>query len=128
MTVFFFVFQVTFVFTNQIGGKLVPVESVRSPRADGVEGIRNDPSSKGNQRQKPMFSSKRHSSPSVSSSVGSVSSIPPTSCKPLQRSNLISVRNSLKGTLPVALKPKLSLENQLPQKRSSPEPKDDDFQ
>ncbi|KAH7867474.1 hypothetical protein Vadar_033967 [Vaccinium darrowii] len=88
--------EVTFVFTNQIGGKLVPVESVRSPRADGVEGIRNDPSSKGNQRQKPMFSSKRHSSPSVSSSVGSVSSIPPTSCKPLQRSNLISVRNSLK--------------------------------
>lgn len=121
--------EVTFVFTNQIDGKLVPVESVRSPKNHGVEINKNESCSKENLRQITMSSSKRLSSPSVSSSVGSVRSMLPASCKPLQRSNSKSAISSLKGTLHVALKPKLSLENQLPQKRLSPETIDlDDFQ
>ncbi|KAI8554472.1 hypothetical protein RHMOL_Rhmol05G0101900 [Rhododendron molle] len=121
--------EVTFVFTNQIDGKLVPVESVRSPKNHGVEVNKNESCSKENLRQITMSSSKLLSSPSVSSSVGSVRSMLPTSCKPLQRSNSKSAISSLKGTLHVALKPKLSLENQLPRKRSSPETIDlDNFQ
>ncbi|PSS26102.1 Protein CHROMATIN REMODELING like [Actinidia chinensis var. chinensis] len=118
--------EVTFVFTNQIGGKLVPVESMRSPKTCGAEGNKNDPSSKENPRLKPIFSSRQCSSPSVSSHVGSVQSMLPTSCKLLQRANFKSVRSSLKGTLQVALKPKLSPGNQLPQKRLSPDAVDDD--
>ncbi|KAG5548137.1 hypothetical protein RHGRI_013736 [Rhododendron griersonianum] len=121
--------EVTFVFTNQIDGKLVPVESFRSPKNHGVEVNKNESCSKENLRQITMSSSKRLSSPSVSSSVGSVRSMLPTSCKTLQRSNSKSAISSLKGTLHVALKPKLSLENQLPRKRLSPETIDlDDFQ
>ncbi|GFY90011.1 DNA repair/recombination protein [Actinidia rufa] len=118
--------EVTFVFTNQIGGKLVPVESMRSPKTCGAEGNKNDPGSKENPRLKPIFSSRQCSSPSVSSNVGSVRSMLPTSCKLLQRANFKSVRSSLKGTLEVALKPKLSPGNQLPQKRLSPDAVDDD--
>lgn len=121
--------QVTFVFTNQIDGKLVPVESFRSPKNHGVEVNKNESCSKENLRQITMSSSKRLSSPSVSSSVGSVRSMLPTSCKTLQSSNSKSAISSLKGTLHVALKPKLSPENQLPRKRLSPETIDlDDFQ
>ncbi|KAL7002808.1 DNA-dependent ATPase protein rad54 [Sarracenia purpurea var. burkii] len=105
--------EVTFVYSNQIDGKLVPVESMGRPRTHGVVGNKNQSSSKENLRQKPMFSPQQPPSPSVSSNIGSV----PASGKPLQRENLVSARNSLKGTLHVTLKPKLALKNQLPQKR-----------
>ncbi|KAL7263828.1 hypothetical protein ACSBR1_001895 [Camellia fascicularis] len=121
--------EVSFVFTNQIDGKLVPVESMKSPKTQGVEGNKEESGSKKSLRQKSMFSSPQQSLPSVSSNVGFVQNMLPTSCTPIQRVNLKSVRSSLKGTLHVASKPKLSIGNQLPQKRLSPEPiNDDDFQ
>ncbi|KAI8014947.1 Protein CHROMATIN REMODELING 25 [Camellia lanceoleosa] len=121
--------EVSFVFTNQIDGKLVPVESMKSPKTQGVEGNKEESGSKKSLRQKSMFSSPQQSLPSVSSDVGFVQNMLPTSRTPIQRSNLKSARSSLKGTLHVASKPKLSIGNQLPQKRLSPEPiNDDDFQ
>ncbi|KAL7246856.1 hypothetical protein ACSBR2_001880 [Camellia fascicularis] len=121
--------EVSFVFTNQIDGKLVPVEPMKSPKTQGVEGNKEESGSKKSLRQKSMFSSPQQSLPSVSSNVGFVQNMLPTSCTPIQRVNLKSVRSSLKGTLHVASKPKLSIGNQLPQKRLSPEPiNDDDFQ
>ncbi|THG14151.1 hypothetical protein TEA_020571 [Camellia sinensis var. sinensis] len=121
--------EVSFVYTNQIDGKLVPVESMKSPKTQGVEGNKEESGSKKSLRQKSMFSSPQQSLPSVSSDVGFVQNMLPTSRTPIQRVNLKSARSSLKGTLHVVSKPKLSIGNQLPQKRLSPEPiNDDDFQ
>ncbi|KAA8545882.1 hypothetical protein F0562_020667 [Nyssa sinensis] len=51
--------EVTFVFTNQVGGKLVPIESMK---ANGMEGDRIRSNLKGNQSLKSMLSS-QHQSP-----------------------------------------------------------------
>ncbi|XP_052199015.1 protein CHROMATIN REMODELING 25 [Diospyros lotus] len=106
--------EVTFVFTNQIDGKLVPIES----KTTVVEGNGNKSSSKENLRHNSM--------PSVSSNIASVKNTIPTFCKNLQSVNLKSVRSSLKGTQSLTLNHKLSLLNQLPQKRSFPKSIDDD--
>lgn len=102
---------------------------MKSPKTQGVEGNKEESGSKKSLRQKSMFSSPQQSLPPVSSDVGFVQNMLPTSRTPIQRVNLKSARSSLKGTLHVASKPKLSIGNQLPQKRLSPEPiNDDDFQ
>ncbi|XAR72893.1 DNA helicase [Bertholletia excelsa] len=118
--------EVSFVFTNQIGGKVVPVESMARPKTTGAEGNNNESNSKENLRPESMFLCKRLSFPSVSSNA-SVQSTQPAYCKPLQRANLKSIRSSVKGTQDIVSKPKPG--NGLPQKRSSPEDRyDDGFQ
>lgn len=118
-------------FTNQVDGKLVPIESKASPKMEGEEGKENLLKSKQNLNQKPMLMSwQRKPLQSLSSSENSTSSTMSASFMPSQKTTVKSVRTSLKGSVHVALKPKLSLGNRLPQKRSSPDTveQDDDFQ
>lgn len=115
-------------FTNQVDGKLVPIESKASPKMQGEEGKENLLKSKQKLNQKPMLMSwQRKPLESLSSSENSPRS---TMFMPSQKTTVKSVRTSLKGSVHVALKPKLSLGNRLPQKRSSPDTveHDDDFQ
>lgn len=123
--------EVTFVFTNQVDGKLVPIESKASPKMQGEEGKENLLKSKQNLNQKPMLMSwQRKPLQSLSSSENSTSSTMSAPFMPSQKTTVKSVRTSLKGSVHVALKPTLSLGNRLPQKRSSPDTveQDDDFQ
>ncbi|KAM5549273.1 hypothetical protein ABKV19_000607 [Rosa sericea] len=121
--------EVTFVFTNQVDGKLVPIESKASPKMQGEEGKENIFKSKQNLNQKSMLMSwQRKPLESLSSSVNTARSTLSAPFRPLQNTTVKSGITSLKGS--VALKPKLSLGNLLPQKRSSPDTveHDDDFQ
>ncbi|KAK7826811.1 protein chromatin remodeling 25 [Quercus suber] len=47
-----FLFQVTFVFTNQVDGKLVPIESNVNPKMQGIEENENGFKSKPNPNKK----------------------------------------------------------------------------
>lgn len=117
--------QVTFVFTNQVGGKLIPVESV-SPKVQGAERNENGfRSKKQNMNQKSIFSQHQKPIQSVLSDGDSVS----TFSKPLSRATMKSVRTNLKVSTDV-VKTKLSPGDQLPQKRLSPDTveHDDDFE
>ncbi|XP_068321911.1 protein CHROMATIN REMODELING 25 [Pyrus communis] len=121
--------EVTFVFTNQVDGKLVPIESKVSPKIQEQEGKENCPRLKQNLNQKSVpLSWQRKPLESVSSGENSIRN---TSApfKPSEKSTVKSVKTSLKGPVHVALTPKLSLNNRLPQKRSSPDSveHDDDF-
>lgn len=116
-------------FTNQVDGKLVPIESKVSPKIQEQEGKENCPRLKQNLNQKSVpLSWQRKPLESVSSGENSIRN---TSApfKPSEKSTVKSVKTSLKGPVHVALTPKLSLNNRLPQKRSSPDPveNDDDF-
>lgn len=103
----------TFVFTNQISGKLVPVESVVKSKPD----VTTD-TGKGKSYTSHVISSKP-------SSFISRSKLP-TFVKPSQDKHFIG--RSTEGTSKsnVSLKPKPSLPNYLPQKRLSSAPVDDD--
>ncbi|KAM1382281.1 hypothetical protein ACFX2F_034762 [Malus domestica] len=121
--------EVTFVFTNQVDGKLVPIESKVRPKIQEQEGKENCPRLKQNLNQKSMpLSWQRKPLESVSLGENSIRS---TSApfKPSEKSTVKSVKTSLKGSVHVALTPELSLKNRLPQKRSSPDSveHDDDF-
>lgn len=122
-------FQVTFVFTNQVDGKLVPIESKVSPKMHGEVGKENLFKSKKNLNQKSMLMSwQRKPLESLSSSANTTRGTLSAHLNPSQSSTVKSGITSLKGS--IALKPKLSLGNRLPQKRSSPDTveHDDDFQ
>ncbi|XP_050365140.1 protein CHROMATIN REMODELING 25 [Argentina anserina] len=121
--------EVTFVFTNQVDGKLVPIESKASPKMQEEEGKENRFKSKQNLNQKSMLMSwQRKPLESLSSSANTTRSTLSGPFRPSQNPTVKSGITSLKGS--VALKPKLSLGNRLPQKRSSPDTieHDDDFQ
>ncbi|CAK9143929.1 unnamed protein product [Ilex paraguariensis] len=129
--------QVSFAFTNQVDGKLVPVESKVRPMVELVEGNKNQTTSKENLTRKFMLPSQRQPSlPTISSHGISIGGPFPASFKHLQRpltkvtegKTYVALKPALSKTH-VALKPKLSLANQLPQKRLSPDcVSDDDFQ
>ncbi|KAF3435394.1 hypothetical protein FNV43_RR22483 [Rhamnella rubrinervis] len=125
--------EVTFVFSNQVDGKLVPIESTLSPKVQATEGNDDHLKQKPNPVQKTVLVSQQHKKPldSVPLNQNFIRSNTLTnSCKLLQWSNVKGLRTSLKGSsVHESIKPKLSVGNQLPQKRSSPETveQDDDF-
>ncbi|GAV66346.1 SNF2_N domain-containing protein/Helicase_C domain-containing protein [Cephalotus follicularis] len=117
--------EVTFVFTNQVDGKLVPIESKVSPKMQGMEGneSRNKLKKTQPQHQKLLQD--------VSSNGNSTRIMLSASSKPLQRITMRSIKSSLKGAEHAAMKPELLLGNALPQKRlytDTLEHDDDDFQ
>lgn len=122
--------EVTFVFTNQVDGKLVPIESTVRPKMQGAEENENGFKSKPNPNQKSMLFS-QHKKPlqSVLCNGDSIRSTLCTFSKPLPRATMKSVTSTLKGSAHVTSKTKLSPGNQLPQKRLSPDTvqHDDDF-
>ncbi|KAH9656079.1 protein CHROMATIN REMODELING 25 [Citrus sinensis] len=117
--------EVTFVFTNQVDGKLVPIESKVSPKMQATEGNKNpnnhitNPKPKLDQRSK-LLSQHHKLLKDVPSLENSAKFSLSASSQPK------SMRTSLKG----AIKPKLSFGNQLPLKRFSPDnvEHDDDFE
>lgn len=114
--------EVTFVFTNQIDGKLVPVESMRTPKLQELEGIKNNHNSKENMDQRSTF---RFPQPSLKT-LPNVGSAQKKFLLPLQMEKIKPVaKNSPKCTLQETLKRK-SLGFQLPQKKLSPKLIDDD--
>ena len=129
-------FQVSFVFTNQVDGKLVPIDSI-SPKVQRVEDNNvSHPNLNQNPKPKTMLLS-RHRKPLESVASKQCSSSTARNnlsayIKPLQRANVesVSVTSSLRCSVQDTLKPKHSTANQLPQKRLSPDTlsHDDDFQ
>ena len=133
--------QVTFVFTNQVDGKLVPIESKVNPRmlerGEGSksqnigkavkvierEGNKMQNTFKQNLDSKSKFLSKHHKLLNSVSSSSSRNSLRITSSIPFQGQIVNSMTTSLRGA-------GLSLGNQLPLKRSSSASvkHDDDFQ
>ncbi|KAH9695551.1 protein CHROMATIN REMODELING 25 [Citrus sinensis] len=117
--------EVTFVFTNQVDGKLVPIESKVSPKIQGTEGNKNlnnhitNPKPKLDQKSK-LLSQHHKLLKDVPSLKNSAKFSLSASSQPK------SMTTSLKG----AIKPKLSFGNQLPLKRLSPDnvEHDDDFE
>ncbi|KAI3525411.1 hypothetical protein L1887_04185 [Cichorium endivia] len=108
--------EVTFVFTNQISGKLVPVESLDKSKTD--EPNADTHGANPNSFKNHVMSSKRQqTTPSFRSKL-------PTFVKPSQHKQFI--QTPTQGTSHVPLKPKPSLQNYLPQKRLSSGPVDDD--
>ncbi|KAJ9705019.1 hypothetical protein PVL29_003185 [Vitis rotundifolia] len=122
--------EVTFVFTNQVDGKLVPVEPKVRANMQGVEANKNQSDKRGKLLQKPTLLSKHQQSvPPIFNKGDSITSISSSSSKPFQLAGIKSMRTS-KGTPSVTLKPKLSIGSQLPLKRLSPDSvqHDDDFE
>ncbi|XP_028789600.1 protein CHROMATIN REMODELING 25 [Neltuma alba] len=96
--------EVTFVFTNQVDGKLTPIDSTVSSEQQQEES-KEVIQLKRNSKQSPVLS--LHQKPSYS-------------LKPSMRPALSSVRTKENISTQAALKTKNSLVNQLPQKRSCP--------
>ncbi|KAL1801897.1 hypothetical protein ACET3Z_030544 [Daucus carota] len=123
--------EVTFVFTNQVSGKLVPVEPV-VPRTGRMDENKNQCQSKENLFPKSLSISRQpHARPWRSSNGDTTKNNLSASLKPSQGKYIKPVTPHLEGTKHVNLKPKLSLRKQLPQKRHSPDyidDDDDDFQ
>nr|XP_043625344.1 protein CHROMATIN REMODELING 25 [Erigeron canadensis] len=117
--------EVTFVFTNQISGKLVPVESMVKSKT--AEANAEAHTSKGIVYKNPMITSKRQQTiPSAWSKGGSIRGKLPTSTGSSQRTLKEFIGKPMEGTNYVALKPKTSLDKYLPQKRLSSGHVDDD--
>lgn len=122
--------QVTFVFTNQVSGKLVPVEPV-VPKTSRMDENKNPCQSKENPFLKSQSISRHpHARPWSSSNSDTPKNNLSASLKPLQSKYIKPVTPRLESTNHVNLKPKLSLGKQLPLKRHSPDhiDDDDDFQ
>lgn len=96
-------FQVTFVFTNQVDGKLTPIDSTISSEIQQEE-------------NKELIQLKRN----VKQNPLSLAQKPSYSLKPSMRPPLSSVRAKENIPTQAALNSKNSLVNQLPQKRSCP--------
>ncbi|KAG4404021.1 hypothetical protein AAZX31_01G229500 [Glycine max] len=97
--------EVTFVFTNQVNGRLVPVESIMSPKLQQKDPKKELLKSKQNGKQKPTPFSLHNRLPLQSASVGITKNI----------------------SMNVAFKPQYSLVSKvLPQKRSCPANINDD--
>lgn len=119
--------QVTFVFTNQVDGKLVPIESKQRANTQGVETNENQSGRRRKLLQKSILQPKhQYSASQASKKEDSVTSI---SSKAFQLAGTSSVR-TLKATPSITLKPKPSPGTQLPLKRLSPDSvqHDDDFE
>lgn len=121
----FIFLQVTFVFTNQISGKLVPVEPVDRLKKDEAKAETH--TLKDNSYNNSVISSKRQQTiPSSWSKGAPIRSRLPTSIRNSQLTHKEFIGKPMEGTTHVASKPKLSLAKYLPQKRLSSAPVDDD--
>lgn len=104
------IFQVTFVFTNQVNGKLVPVESTISPKLQQKELL----------KLKPRRNVEQKSTPFALHDKLSLRSASTTSCS-FPKESLNSVKITKNISINVALRTEQSLVNAvLPQKRSRP--------
>ncbi|XP_058097109.1 protein CHROMATIN REMODELING 25 [Magnolia sinica] len=120
--------EVTFVFTNQVDGKLIPIESMRSLKAKDLSGPEDSLQAKRAHNQTHMRQSLRHlemhsptqTIPVLPSNEDSSRSLFPTQCKSLE-SGMVGLQRTSKG-LRAPRKPRISHESKLPLKRAS-----DDF-
>lgn len=123
--------QVTFVFTNQIDGKLVPLESKVSPKTQGVEANESRGNFKRDMDCKLDLSSQVRKPLEPVSSNGNAMDMAFSTSKLLKvNTSIRSIRTSTKGAIQTTIKPRLSLGNNLPIKRLSSDiiGVDDDFQ
>lgn len=124
--------EVSFVFTNQVDGKLVPIESKPkpSPRVLGIKGNESRLNDKENLDQNPKLSRYQKPQQSLSSNIDAKKVAPSASLMTLQRPGVKRMRTPLKGMANAELKSKLSFGSQLPLKRPSPSvlEHDDSFQ
>lgn len=120
--------QVTFVFTNQVDGKLVPVESIARPTLQRNERIQGRSNFKGQVGQRSTPISQNQKTPPSASHENSSNS---TSSSPLVSQRIpIKAPRTLKSGLHVSVNSKPSVANRLSLKRSYPHSveQDDDFQ
>ncbi|MCL7039607.1 hypothetical protein MKW94_008298 [Papaver nudicaule] len=124
--------EVTFVFTNQVDGKLVPIESMRStPR--GAEGNKLHAVTRVIQNQKSTSLLQQHAqrSPVISSNVDSNSSCKtaPGLSRPSLTGPMKFTKMSTQSRTAIPTKPRTSFGKQLPLKRLSSDSNDhdDDF-
>ncbi|KAB5561235.1 hypothetical protein DKX38_006192 [Salix brachista] len=123
--------EVSFVFTNQVDGKLVPIESKPSPRLQGIKGSESRLNEKENLDQNSRLSRYQKPQQSPSSNIDAKRVAPSASHIPLQRPGVKRMRTPLKGMANAELKSKLSFGSQLPLKGPSPSDDaehDDNFQ
>lgn len=118
--------EVSFVFTNQVDGKLVPVESTIKPTTEEVSS-KNQHNANGHMLGKLTSSTRNQTEfPSMSSHGFSTSALT-TPFRPLQRPQT-KLTGPSQGIIHLGIKPGLSPRNRLPQKRFSPDNvNDDDF-
>ncbi|KAJ9537882.1 hypothetical protein OSB04_030615 [Centaurea solstitialis] len=118
--------EVTFVFTNQISGKLVPVESVVRSKTEDTNADTH--SSRSNSNKSYVISSKRQQTtiPYTCSNGGPIRSKLPAFGKPSQWTSKEFIGRPIGGTTHVASKPKPCRESYLPKKRLSSGLVDDD--
>lgn len=108
---FFFLLQVSFVFTNQVDGKLVPVESAVKDKTEDVEGHKKLPSFRKNMFGKATLLSQHQATlPSFSSRDSAVSS---SNLKPPEKTHIKFMR-TLGGKTHVMPTNKISPGNQTP--------------
>ncbi|XP_021617338.1 protein CHROMATIN REMODELING 25 isoform X3 [Manihot esculenta] len=112
--------EVTFVFTNQVDGKLVPIESTPTPKMQEIEGNQKEHDNKENlDRNLNLFQHQKSPQPPLPN--GDSVRVPlSASLKPLLRTTVKRMRTPLKEAENAALKSKRTLGNQLPLKRLSP--------
>ncbi|XP_021652937.1 protein CHROMATIN REMODELING 25 [Hevea brasiliensis] len=121
--------EVTFVFTNQVDGKLVPIESTVNPKMQDIKGNQNQHDNKDNlDRNLKLFQHHKLPQPFLPSG-DSVRDSLSSSFKPLLRTNVKRMR-TLKGTENADPNSKQTFGNQLPLKSLSPctVEYDDDFE
>ncbi|PIA56435.1 hypothetical protein AQUCO_00700632v1 [Aquilegia coerulea] len=121
--------EVTFVFTNQVDGKLVPVESTRSkPREVGTyqghSGTKERPKS---QKTSLLARTRTPLLPKIPCNSNNTINNSPAFCKPLQRGSVKLTRTCPESTIHVPTKPRTTPGNHLPLKRLSADSVDDDF-
>ncbi|KDP42303.1 hypothetical protein JCGZ_01627 [Jatropha curcas] len=124
--------EVTFVFTNQVDGKLVPIESTASPKMQEIQGNKNQLNKENLDKNSKLMFQHKQPPQSVSLSGDSVRVSLSAPFKISQRAAVKRARTSLDGAANAALKSKLSFASQLPLKSLSPHTNtiqhDDDFQ
>ncbi|KAJ4825812.1 Protein CHROMATIN REMODELING 25 [Turnera subulata] len=121
--------EVSFVFTNQVDGKLVPVEATPSPKMQGI--ARNQTQfGKENLDLNSKFSRHQKQQQSISPVGDCMKAALSASLKPLLKPTMKRMRTSLKEAANGTVKPKLSFGNQLPLSRTSRSivEHDDDFE
>lgn len=123
----FYMLQVSFVFTNQVEGKLVPIESTVRPKIDEVNENKNRTSFRKTLHQRAVLSCKHErTSPSISLNRDSIERS--FNLKPLPQPHS-KLKRTLEGKTKVTVSPKISPGIQIPSNFLSPASiTDDDFQ
>ncbi|OVA15799.1 SNF2-related [Macleaya cordata] len=125
--------EVTFVFTNQVDGKLVPIESTSRSKPGGFEGYKDNSIIRKTQNQKSLLLLRQRPQPtpmfSPNVDSNSISRTSPASFQQSQKGSIKLTKTSLKSTMHVPTKPRTCIGKQLPLKRLSSDSNehDDDF-